>query len=335
MFKELAFTSTLKLQDLPEQLPGTKQAKLTANPQGTSITWADTGLTLSDSESSTAVKMAKKPVIKAGIQSENGKYMLMSAPLSVGAEPNKLTTWKADAYAPATRSTETELCDIRLVGFSHPDASKNNLTIPSAYFERSKDSAGDYRQGILHVDWTPTDNHIDLNGQPYTATIKAFVDDKGEGCNGDNIIGTWTETIEMDIPVYVTKGEPNDTVKDKLINFNGGFNVDNKFTYDIRPELFIGASISGGRLKTANLTAKADLSFSNTLTLTSFGAAALSQRVPVLAEKTFTKLFVAGGVHPLWSAVSLKSMPTSSAMSVVKQHWKNCSRLDSRIPSLV
>lgn len=286
LFKDLAFSTTLKLQDVPEQLANTQQAKMTANPQGSSITWTDTGLTLSSSEPLLTVnnRSAKKPVINGDKQTETGKYATLSAPAYVGAEPGQTQQWTAQI---ALSNSNMELCKTTHAA-THPDASKNSLAKPTATLDTAT--------GVVTWTWTPTDNHVDLSGRPYTATLTAYIDAKGDGCNGDKAFGFWSETLDIAIPVYVTKGAPNDTVKDKLIKFNGGFNVDNKFSYDIRPEVFISAGIGGGRLKSADLKAKADLSFNNKLTITSTGKAALKQRLPVLAEKKFIKVFVAGGV---------------------------------------
>ena len=286
LFKDLAFSSTIKLQDLPEQLANTQQAKFIANPQGSSVTWTDTGLTLSSSEASadTTNRSAKKPIINGDKQTQTGNYATLKADAYVGVEPNQAKQWAVQI----TLSNSTmELCKTTYTT-THPDAAKNSLAKPTA--------SQDLAQGLVTLSWTATDNHVDLSGRPYTTTVTAYIDAKGDGCNGDNAFGFWSEKVEIAIPVYVTKGAPNDTVKNKLISFNGGFKVDNTFSYDIRPELFISAGISGGSLKSADLKAKADLSFSNTLTLTSTGKAALKQRVPVLAEKKFIKIFVAGGV---------------------------------------
>ncbi|MFI3157188.1 MAG: DUF1566 domain-containing protein [Methylococcaceae bacterium] len=286
LFNELAISSTIKMQDLPEQLPGTAQAqaKFTANQQGTSVTWTDTGLTLSSSEPSANNRSAKKPIINGDKQTETGKYATLSAPAYLGIEPKQAKQWTVQI---TLGNSNMELCKTTNTT-THPDATKNSLPKPTATLDKAK--------GLVTLNWTPTDNHVDLSGRPYTTTVTAYIDAKGDGCNGDNTFGYWSEKVEIAMPVYVTKGAPNDTVKDKLISFNGGFKIDNKFSYDIRPELFIGASISGGSLKSAYLKAKADLSFNNKLTITSTGKATLKQRVPVLAEKKFIKVFVAGGV---------------------------------------
>ncbi|MDP2903484.1 MAG: hypothetical protein Q8N96_10315 [Methylovulum sp.] len=223
--------------------------------------------------------------------------MNMIAPAYVSVQPNQIAQWTAAMRVPVLQNSETELCKAELVSFTHAVKTKNRLSPkPTATFTRFKDQNGEYRSGTLQMQWQPADAQVDLNGYPYRAKIRAFVDLKNEHCNGDDLLGTWTETLDMTIPVYVTKGTPDATEKNKPITFNGGFKVEDRVSFDIKPELTIGATLSGGGLQTADLKAKADLSFTNKLAITATGAATLKQRVTLLQEKRFIKVFIAGGV---------------------------------------
>jgi hypothetical protein len=96
--------------------------------------------------------------------------------------------------------------------------------------------------------------------------------------------------------VYVTQGEPNDQQTDKPITFEGDFKVVDNVSYSIKPEMQIAAEISGASLKSADLKVSTDLSFANRLTITANGAAHLDKTMPVLDQKRFTKVFMAGAV---------------------------------------
>lgn len=298
IFSELAFTTTVKLQDIPETSAGSAKLAVKANATNTeaSVIWKDTGLTLSSSEPlpSNTLSRRSRLDIDGKQQILSGEYMTISAPAYVSAQPNQMTSWKAVMRVPVLKNSGTELCNAELVSFTHTIKTKNRLLPkPTMDFKRFADQNGEFRSGRLQMQWQPTDAHVDLNGWPYRAKIKAYVDLKNNNCRG---VGGWQETLEMDIPVYVTKGSPDATEQDQRITFQGGFNVDDRVSYDIKPELTIGAAISGGQLQTANLLAKADLSFTNKLTITATGAATLNQRIPLLREKKFIKVFMAGAV---------------------------------------
>ncbi|MDO9104919.1 MAG: DUF1566 domain-containing protein [Methylovulum sp.] len=299
VFSDLSFNTTVKFQDLPAQSTTASRMASTAksSKSDASINWKDTGLTLSDSEAPPAKPAIGKSalVVNGEQQIQSGRFMTLSAPAYVGVEPGQTEQWTAVMRVPVLKSSETELCNAELLSFTHRDPRKNRLSKPTTTFTRTQDSNGEYRSGILRMDWQPTDSHVDLQGFPYRAKMRAYVDVKKNACQG-NLLGFWKETLDMEIPVYVIKGTPDAARKDQLITFNGSFSVKDSVSYDIKPELVIGATLSGGFLRTANLLAKADLSFTNKLTITANGAATLDQRIPVLKEKRFIKVFLAGGV---------------------------------------
>lgn len=299
VFSDLSFNTTVKFQDLPAQPANTSRMAATAKSSNTdaSIHWQDTGLTLSDSEAPPAIPIIGKSAltINGDQQIQTGRYMTLSAPAYVSVEPGQTEQWTAVMRVPVLKSSETELCNAELLSFTHRDSRKNTLSKPTATFTRSQDSNGEYRSGSLRMDWQPTDSHVDLQGFPYRAKIRAYVDVKKNACQG-NLLGFWKETLEVEIPVYVVKGTPDAAKKDQLITFNGSFSVKDRVSYDIKPELVIGATLSGGFLRRAELLARADLSFTNKLTITANGAATLDQRIPVLKEKRFIKVFLAGSV---------------------------------------
>ncbi|MDP2903941.1 MAG: DUF1566 domain-containing protein, partial [Methylovulum sp.] len=278
----------------PEQLTTTKQrqANMATNAQGASVTWTDTGLTLGSNEPSASVdsKSPKQQTVENNQQIKDSANLEIKALAYVYTEPTKaldlpiaeLTTLKGGM----------ELCKVE-VSFSHPDTILKNVQ-PRPTFTFNKLS---YRNGTLSIKWTPTQSHVDLEGRPYTATLQAFVDKKGDGCNGNQLFG-WEEIPKITISVYVTQGEPDQREVDKTISFqneSGTFKVNDNISYDIKPELMIAANISSAKLQTANLTVKADLSFRNQLTINAIGTRTLEKSV-TLAEKKFIKVYMAGPV---------------------------------------
>ncbi|MDO9106659.1 MAG: DUF1566 domain-containing protein [Methylovulum sp.] len=299
VFSDLSFNTTVKFQDIAAQPTKTSRMAVTAQSTGAaaSVKWQDTGLTLSSSDPLPAKAAVNKTAltVNGDQQIQSGRFMSMSAPAYVSTEPNQASQWTAVIQVPVLKSSQTELCKAELLSFSHPDPRKNKLSKPTTTFTRDQDGNGEYRSGSLRMDWLPTDSHVDMQGRPYLAKIRAYVDVKKNACQG-NLLGFWKETLDMEIPAYVIKGTPDAAKKDQLITFNGSFSVKDSVSYDIKPELMIGATLSGGVLRTANLSAKADLSFSNKLTITANGAATLDQRLPLLKEKRFIKVFLASGV---------------------------------------
>jgi len=291
LFSELAFSSTIKLQDVPEQLTTSKQrqANITTSGQGGSVSWRETGLTLMGTPPPSNAKSAKNLIINKDQQTKIDRYLTMKAPAFVGVTPNENKQWVVEMV---TMQSDYELCAAEL-SFTPPDDSQKDLPQPIAVFNHPTS----YREGVLVINWTPTNSHIDMKGRFYTATVKAFVDNKSDACNGNKKTGRgWAQTMEITTPVYVAQGEFSHTENQRLFsvkNPKGNITVDNSFTFSMTPDVVISAEIRQRKLQSAVIKAVADLSFSNQLTIKADSKGAFSKRV-TLAEKSFIKIYLAG-----------------------------------------
>ncbi len=160
--------------------------------------------------------------------------------------------------------------------------------------------------GIATVTWSPTDN--DVRDTPYYAEFTAYVDAIGDNCK-EGPIRQWLSKVfggsaklKLKVPIFVVKGtsaEVNN--QEKSVTFQGGFTVTDKITMDFNPEFNVAAHISYGRLKTAHLTVKTDIDFKNKINISAAGGATLGKTVPILTvpilnERSFTKIYMVGSV---------------------------------------
>lgn len=290
VFSDLAFATTVKLTDVPVQTSANKIAARSASANtAAEVTWQDTGLTLSSPQPANNVAAARTTV-NAGTQTDVGAYTTMTAPAYSYTQPNQPFTLKIPIEVNKNKSDGTviRVCKMELSNFSHPSNLLDSLPKPSATQTLTS------KTGELTLNWATTERHVDTEGRPYIATVKAYVDEAN--CNGDEWWSGWEEIITMKIPIYVTQGTPNDQQTDKLVTFKGDFQVDDKVSYNIQPELHIGATLSGASLQSADLKVVSDLSFTNKLTITADAEAHIDQTVEVLDTKRFIKVFAAGGV---------------------------------------
>jgi hypothetical protein len=304
IFSDLSLATTIKLQDIPEQL-NTTQQKLSARHSNTtsSITWQESGLTLKESIINSAISNKAKSTINGDLRTINGQYGAIIAPSYASAQAGIAFNLTAQLNAVHDKNTllggyqHIEFCRAELVSFTHKKAALNNLPKPSSTYSRGAvNNAGFYDKGSLSLNWNPSTANIDLAGLPYIATIKAYFDVVGDNCNGDNTFGTWEDTPSTTIPVYVIQGTPNSSAKNTKLSFKGDFKVDDSISYDIQPELIINATLNRFSLASADLIAKADLSFANQLTINATAAGHISQLLKVIPDKTFVKVFMAGNV---------------------------------------
>ncbi|MCI5151413.1 MAG: hypothetical protein D3916_18885, partial [Candidatus Electrothrix sp. MAN1_4] len=176
--------------------------------------------------------------------------------------------------------------------FTHDDSTLNKLSRPSA----RQSIATDKKTGSLDLSFSPTSAYIDNKNRPYEAVIEVYIDEKGDGCNGDDWTGTWEEEKEMKVPVYVQQGRLEVEDEEKTVTFTGDFTVTNKAELDFEPELNIDIRVSGMSLESADFIAEANIRLANTLVIESSGEGNLSETVPLLEERSFVKVFSVGGV---------------------------------------
>ncbi len=263
--------------------------------------WVKSGLTLKDSNQTTANSRI--------VSTASGKLIAASSPRmeqTVSGEYSNMTGAKYLAVSPGTTlndsvqvklkydtdSQKREICKIVLSKFTHDDSTLNKLPEPTW----NPSIATDKKSGSLQLRFSPTNSYLDSKNRPYEATVIAYIDKKGEGCNGDGAFTTWDDVLEMKVPVYVERGRLEVEDEEKTVTFSGDFSVTNDVDMTFEPELNIDVQTSGTSLKSADFIANANIGLSNTLTITASAEGNLSKTVPLVSDREFIKVFLIGSV---------------------------------------
>lgn len=307
VFTDIAFATRVKLHDLPANTSSGKgfAARSAMSGQSGTAHWDNSGLTLfgSNNTATASSGFAQRLVVDGDKQTDEGNYFNLSGPAYASAEPDEPFQIMINAEIFKENSgSPLELCKIELSSFEHDSSAHNSLPKPTGNFMQSNNAAGKPWTGTFTVDWSPSEQHVDTEGKPYKAVIRAYVDEVGENCNGGNWFGTWEDKLDLEIPVYVAQGTPDSSAVDLEITFTDpddeDFVVKDQISYDIKPEMIIGAEISSGTLQTASIQVETDLSFTNKFIMTAQDEASLDGDVTStrILEKKFIKVFSVGPV---------------------------------------
>ncbi|CAK8725310.1 hypothetical protein GMJAKD_16145 [Candidatus Electrothrix aarhusensis] len=298
-------STTVKIARVPES---NALMEMTMAADGSSVSarthrWSKSGLTLSDSNQETqdqklfSTGAGKLTLAEADTarteQTISGHYINVTGPKYLAVSPG--TTLKDSVQVKLkydTASQKREICKIRLSEFTHDNSTLSKLSRPSA----RQSIAADKKSGSLDLSFSPTADYIDNKNRPYEAYITVYIDEKGDGCNGDAWNKTWDEIKVMKIPIYVQQGRFEVEDEEKTVTFTGDFTVTNKAELDFEPALNIDLQVSGMSLKTASLVAEANIRLANTLTIEASAEGNLSKTVTLLQKRSFVKVFPVGNV---------------------------------------
>ncbi len=300
IFSGLSFSTTIRLEDISNvSIP-----RQTSVPYGVAarnssagqreVTWKS-GLTLADSAPLSAAKSAS---VNGVTQTATGQYIDISSPAFAAVTPN-VNFSKELARIIAARNNgvkKTMLCNTMMT-FEHPtNSTLNSLPKPTPKFTFSKDK----KTVTLNLSWKPSAAYIDPQGKPYIATITAFADVEGGKCTGE----APGESIDVKIPVYVTQGTPDVSKKTQVLKFSnevGSVVVTDEVIHEEKPSFMVSATIANGNLQSAQMLAKATMSFGNRLTIEASQKGELDKEAILLPEQRFTRIFMAGQVPVLVS----------------------------------
>jgi len=267
------------------------------------INWQKSGLTLISEVAAPLVqqKQSTRPLAKTEVindkQIKTGSHAQLQAPAFLSVKPNETLSFTLEAKTTQS-SNNWEICKISLVDIEHDDSNLETLASPQIGTTVITDAE---QKGTLNAIWTPSAQHIDSKGRPYHFIFTAFIDDRGENCNGDQFTRLWDETITVDIPVYVSFGEDDSQadIENKKLTFTGDFSIDNEVTFEFIPELSIAASIKHSTLQSASITASTDITVANELTIKASGAGNLNDEKVLIPARKFIKVFVTPAGIPI------------------------------------
>ena len=233
-------STTVKIARVPE---GNALMEMAADGSSVPVRthrWSKSGLTLRDSNQETQdQKLLSTASGKLTLAEEDtartdetipGHYINITGPKYLAVSPG--TTLKDSVEVKLkndSASQNREICRIVLKEFTHDDSTLNKLSPLSA----RQSIAADKKTGSLNLSFSPTVAYIDKKNRPYYATIKVYIDKKGEGCNGGGYVTTWDETEELKIPVYVQQGRLEVEDEEKTVTFTGDFTVTNQAELDL------------------------------------------------------------------------------------------------------
>ena len=311
VFDDLELHSTIKLGPLPVASTPSGRRKSLAHAPGSQMNWPETGLSLSDEGAEPgAAPSPRRLSVDGDTQTNQKKFTAFSGPASLEIKPGQLNEFFLEAKV-IKDPGRMKICSIRMTDFTHKDRAMR------AIIKQDKAAGQGLQEGAmlytgpstnveqsarLRMVWPAEEKYVHKGGLPYVATFEAIVDARNDGCE-DSLLNQWAETLELEVPLYVTLDElPGKETK--TLKFQGEFSVTNEITFDMQPEVEVGAVIRAGELREATLAVNADIGFQQQLTIQAKGSARLrEQRLTLLPPRRFVKVFAAGPVPVVVSGV--------------------------------
>jgi formylglycine-generating enzyme required for sulfatase activity len=256
------------------------------------ITWEKSGFSLITDVSPT--RQTKTLELEDDLQVKEGSYAKLQAPAYLSAKVGQSLLFEVTA-ATTTAINDWEICKIKLVDIEHSNSDLEKLANPQVGEPIITDVE---QKGKVNVIWTPEKKHIDTEGRPYRLIFAAYIDDRGDDCNGDETLSRWRETLTVEVPIYINYGEDNAqlNLEDKPLTFNGDFSVTNKTTFEFVPKLSIEAKIKKSSLQSAQIKANVDVRFINDLLINAHTKGSLKDEQTIINPRKFIKVFMAGSV---------------------------------------
>jgi hypothetical protein len=253
------------------------------------ITWEKSGFSLITDVSPT--RQTKALDVEGKFQVKEGSHAKLKAPASLSAKVGDNLQFDVTV---ATVANDWEVCKIKLVEIDHSNSDLEKLANPDVGDTIITDAK---QKGKVNVSWTVEKKHIDTKGRSYSLVFVAYIDDKGEDCNGDSG-GLWDETLKVEVPVYINYGEENaqSNLEEKPLTFKGDFSVTNTTTFEFVPELNIEAKIKRSSLQSAQIKASVDVRFINDLLINAEAKGSLNAEKNIINPRKFVKVFMAGYV---------------------------------------
>ncbi len=301
LFEDVEFSTTVKMDAVPEADNSSGVSRRSSNNQH-EMQWLDSGLTLTENITPELRRVAPTPInslpnnlIRRNVTIQNGKQIVTGSKNSqlIGAAFINEKPGNHLLHKITLKTTEPNIkvCNIKIVGFTH--AEKKHIASPQAGRFLIKQDSFEH-EGSITIHWLITEQYLDTSALPYRLKIEAYTDEVDDGCQ-DIWHNAWEETLEMEIPIYVTQGNLPNT-EQKALEFNGDFNVKNTVTIDFKPEVEVGVRVKRASLQSAKMLVKANIGFRNQLHIDANGQATLNKTLAFLEPRSFVKIFVIGGI---------------------------------------
>jgi hypothetical protein len=132
------------------------------------------------------------------------------------------------------------------------------------------------------------------------------VDEALNGCPDRSFFGSllgWSDEVTVEVKIVVTSTPDFPRAETKRLNFSGGagLNVTNDVTFTLDPTLEAEVRIDGARLQMARLEARGRMEVRQELNILATASGRVDATVPLIGERRFVKVFMAGQVPVVMS----------------------------------
>jgi hypothetical protein len=288
----LDLSSTVTLTPVPESSATVMAGVVTSRSatNGYSMNWPQTGFTLSSAEprkvasvgravglvrSSAAASSGTAPALEISQESKtvSGEWGSLSVPKLVGVLEGQPSRAQSIDIGINITDSSLELCK----------------------FEIRDDTTGRLAETLDKKIYLTTEG---ITPGPYVVTLRAYLDKKGDGCNGDDWSGVWSEYPEITVDVTVTSANELFKQEQKALEFTGGFNVTNTVDFQFDPRLEMEIRMPDAMaIERARFEVIANTHLNQTVNIDALGAATLNKQSKRLIEpRKFTKVFLVGEI---------------------------------------
>lgn len=294
--KNLDLSTSISLS--PVRNTSNQTGLISTKTSGTNtIQWTQSGLTLS-SETPNIKKPDVNKSLQIGLVAEESKEKVVEKGYGYILRMPKTVTVNSVSSLPIdlviTPESKFELCKYEIIN------DQNNGKFATMISDK----------GSINF------NPAGIAEGVYLVKLRAYIDEIGDNCNGDNWSSTWSETPEIVFHVaniiqssFETEAKEfkcNDPNSERAFKCNAKFNITNDVDYTFNPELNINVQFDDNygvdSIKTADFIINSKPQISQTMTINAeLGGILDKQTIGLIKTRRFTKVFNAGPVPVLIS----------------------------------
>jgi uncharacterized membrane protein len=349
VLSDVSMSSSFRMVSVPKEVADTAiQTGLVAvqsnTPnQVTSYAWPTTGFRYAAPTLAAVPKVntgglqAGLHVISADLNTNLGTWGKISAPRRVAITEEENASFKMILSINVNdipwMGTAVGICKVELGAVRGLGNGSNpaGLSVSQGPFDVQQSEAANNRIKVAYLPINIKAAKGTANAAPYKVDATLYIDDIGDGCNGDNFGATWREKIKVTVEILVV----NDVfpeVEPITREFSGvdgtsdgvaAFTVTNEIQMGYQPTVSFDQTLAGGRLQYARILVQANPTVKQTLNLNALAAGTVKKTVELIAPRKFFKVYVAGGIPIVISGVYRLNMSivgnTTGALTATEQ----------------